>query len=144
MYNWIVLLHVASIFVFLLAHGVSMGASFKLRSERQIERLRGLMELSASMYTALYISLILILLTGILLGFMGGWWRQGWIWVSLVLFVLIMGAMSGIARQDYLPLRKALGLPYFEGTRIKPAVAPAADAEALALAARTRPGLLAG
>ncbi len=144
MYNWIVWLHVACVFVFLLAHGVAMGVSFQVRNERQVERLRGLLDLSTSVYRAVYVTLILILLTGILLGFMGGWWRQGWIWASLALLVIEVGAMTGLARRDYLPLRKALGLHYFEGNRLMPAGTPAPDAEALALAGRTQPGLLAG
>jgi hypothetical protein len=143
MYNWIVLLHVLSVMVFLMVHGVALAVSFQIRAEKNLERARGLLELSASMYAALYPALVLILLTGIVLAFMGNWWHQGWIWAALILFVVEVGAMSGIARRDYLPLRRALGLRLVVNGRVQPAAGPSNEAEALALLEHTHPDLLA-
>ena len=46
MYNWWVFLHIAGVFAFLTAHGVSVGVAFKLRRERDPQRILALNELS--------------------------------------------------------------------------------------------------
>jgi len=143
MYRWIVFVHVASVFAFLMAHGVSAFVAFAVRAERQPERLRALLALSGSSYTIMYLSLLLILVSGITLGFMQSWWGQGWIWAALVLLVLIAAAMGILGPRDFGPMRKAAGLPYFERGRPQPAVPPQPDERLLALAARTRPAFLA-
>ena len=144
MYSWIVLLHVLSVALFLMVHGVAAATSLQLRQERNIERARALLELTAGTTNILYVALGLILLTGVILAFMGGWWHQGWIWAALVLFIATSVAMSIIAQQDYTPLRKALGLRYFQNGRPQPPVAPSPDTEVFTLLGRTRPGLLVG
>ena len=35
----------------------------------------------------MYLSLLLLLLTGIAGGFIGSWWSRGWIWAALVLVI---------------------------------------------------------
>ena len=50
----------------------------------------------------------LIVLTGILTGFQGHWWRYGWIWVSLVLLIGISAAMMPLGRAIYGAIRQAL------------------------------------
>jgi hypothetical protein len=48
MVRWIVFLHIAGIFGFLLSHGSSAGVVFALRHERKPERIRALLQLSGS------------------------------------------------------------------------------------------------
>jgi len=48
MYPWFVYLHILGIFGFLLAHGASAAAAFALRRERNLERVRVLLDLSTS------------------------------------------------------------------------------------------------
>lgn len=130
MYAWLILLHVLSVFVFLLAHGVSMGVAFRLRKERELEFIRGLLTLSADTYPFMYLALLLILVTGIILGFQANWWRFGWIWVSLGLLIAIVVAMSILGANLYSGVRKAVGLPYMEYGKPRPAQ-PTASAEEL-------------
>jgi hypothetical protein len=128
MYSWMVFLHVLSAFAFVMAHGISVGVLFKVKQETNAERIAALVELSVSYFGGMYISLLVMLVTGIALGFMGGLWGQGWLWTSLVLLIIEMGAMPAMATRPFTELRKALGLPYFERMKPQPAL-PRASAE---------------
>jgi uncharacterized membrane protein len=101
MYSWWVFIHLVGVFAFLTAHGVSVGVAFKLRRERDPQRILALNEFSSSSVTLFYASLGLLLLGGIVAGFMGRWWGQAWIWTSLVLLILTSVAMILIARPYY-------------------------------------------
>ncbi len=109
-YPWVVYVHLASVFAFLLAHGVSAGVLFKLRSERTVERIRALLDLSKVSIGWTYTFLILLGLSGGTAAYLGGWWRQGWIWASAVVLILVALAMNWIGDPYYDRLRVAVGL----------------------------------
>ncbi len=142
MYQWLSFLHILGVFGFLLAHGASASVAFALRQERNHERVRALLTLSASSYPAMYLSLLVLLVTGIITGIMGKWWGRGWIWTSLFLLIAIIVAMSVLGSGKLSILRKALGLPYFERGKAQPAVAPASTQEIDALLAKSNPMLV--
>lgn len=142
MYPWLVYLHLLSLFGFLLAHGASSSASFALRRERNLERIRALLELSGNSFGVMYVSLLVLLLSGITAGVIGRWWSQIWIWASLVLLIVMIGAMAGLGSSIYGAARKAAGLPYFEGGRQRPPIEPAGEGEIHAVLARGKPVLL--
>jgi hypothetical protein len=124
MYYWVVLLHMVGVFGFLLAHGVSAGVILRLNSEREPERMRALLDLSGHSQSVMYPSLLVLLGAGIVAGFMGDWWGQGWIWASLVVLVLIFVAMI-VRGSSYLTgLRKAVGAEYFENRKRQPPLPP--------------------
>lgn len=93
MHRWWVFLHVAGVFGFLMAHGVSAYVTFRLRRERDPRRVGHLLELSASSVGAMWNSIGVLLLGGILAGFTGHFWGQAWIWVAIGLFVVVIAAM---------------------------------------------------
>ncbi len=90
MYTWFVFLHLVGILLFVIAHGVSASVSFQVRRERNLDRLRALAELSATSYPLTYGGLLLLLVSGIITGFMGHWWGSGWIWVSIIVLIAII------------------------------------------------------
>jgi formate hydrogenlyase subunit 3/multisubunit Na+/H+ antiporter MnhD subunit len=136
MYPWVVLLHVAGVFGFLLAHGASVGAMLRLRTERRRERIEALIELSAATMTAFYASIVVLLGAGILAGFIGNWWRMLWIWISLGLFLAIAAAMYPLASGYFRRIRIAVGT--------RPSGAPmASDEEIDELLASSRPMIVA-
>jgi hypothetical protein len=47
-YDWWLFIHVVGVVGFVLAHGVSTGMAFQIRNERSPERIRALLEMSAS------------------------------------------------------------------------------------------------
>ncbi len=145
MYLWMVYLHVLATLSFLLAHGVATVVSFRLRGQRDFAVARAWLELYAngSVFAVLYGSLLVLLLSGVIAGFMGHWWGRGWIWLSLGLLVGIIAAMWIIGSRHYSKLRKALGMPYFDGRKANPAVEPAPAEEIEALLATSPAALLA-
>jgi len=142
MYPWLVYLHIIAIFGFLLAHGASVAASFALKQERNLERVRVLLMLSVSTYGIMYLALLVLLLSGVGAGFAGNWWGSGWIWTSLVLLIVIILAMGAMGSRIYGGARRAAGLPYMEGTKLHAPVEPSSPEELDRILSRGNPILL--
>jgi hypothetical protein len=104
-----VFLHVLGVVVFALGHGTSIAVAFRLRKERDHPRIAAMLDVSAWSTGLMYIGLLLIIVPGVVLGFMGQYWGAWWLWLSIVLLVLVMGAMYGIAAPYYRSLRAATG-----------------------------------
>jgi hypothetical protein len=109
LYQWMVFLHIAGVFAFLTAHGVSVGVAFRVRGERDPRRILALLELSAWSTSLMYVGLLLLLAGGVTAGFIGDWWGSGWIWVSLGTLVLVMIGMYTVAAGYYKRLRLIVG-----------------------------------
>ncbi|HEU5349544.1 MAG TPA: hypothetical protein VFU63_13115, partial [Ktedonobacterales bacterium] len=71
MYRWIVFVHVLGVFGFLLAHGAAAVVAFRLHGEREVERVRALLELSRGSRTVANLSMLISIIAGIAAGFMG-------------------------------------------------------------------------
>ncbi len=122
MYYWIVFLHVAAVFTFLMAHGVSATVAFQLRrlsvgplNEQALERLRGQLDLSTNSLGTMYGSLLVLIVSGIIAGFMGNWWGHGWIWVAIGVLILTTILMYARGAFYFAQLRDTLGLPRYPG-----------------------------
>lgn len=105
MYRHWVFLHIAGVFGFLASHGVSMAVSIRLRKERDLARVQGLLDVSARTTGVMYTSLGTLLLGGIAATFSGGLWSFGWIWAALLLIVLVVLAMIFMAKPYYQKVR---------------------------------------
>jgi plastocyanin/uncharacterized membrane protein len=92
-HRWWVFLHIAGVFGFLMAHGVSAYVTLRLPRERDPARVSHLLELSASSVGFMWNSIGLLLLGGILAGFTGHFWGQAWIWAAIVILVAVIAAM---------------------------------------------------
>ncbi|MCL5429831.1 MAG: hypothetical protein M1347_08570 [Chloroflexi bacterium] len=112
LYTWLKYIHVLAGFMFLLGHGASVFVAYELKKTKDLERMKTLMDVSAAGWPAMMLSLLVLLLAGIITGFMGGWWGALWIWVSLVLLAAITGWMFSLGGKVYHPLRKMLGMEY--------------------------------
>jgi hypothetical protein len=142
-YSWVKLVHVLAVLGLLAAHGVSVGVAFKLRGERERERVGALLDLSRASLNAMYGSLGILLLAGVVAGIMGGWFTRAlWIWISLGLLFGIMVAMYYLGTSHFNELRKAAGLPYAIGSRRQPAVEPVSETDLTTLIAEGRPWTL--
>lgn len=126
---WVVFLHVLSTLTFFLAHGASVAMAFKLRNEKEFERIRAMLDLSASTINVMFISFLLLGLTGLALPFMLKLWNKGWVWISIVLMVLVVVQMWFMNAKRYIHLRKLVGLPYMLGSKEFPAEEPASTEE---------------
>lgn len=143
MYGFVVFLHVLGAFTFVLAHGASVLAAFRIRSERDPVRVATLLELSSLGIGVMYIGLGVLLVAGIAAGFMGDHWGRGWIWASLGILVAVAVAMYAMGTTFYARLRVAAGatVPPQLAARYDP---PPTSAEVAIMAASNRPFLLAG
>lgn len=101
MYGWWVFLHIVGAAGFLLSHGTSAAIAFRLRRERDPNKVIALIELSRSTYTALYVSIVLLLAGGIVAGFVGHWWGRGWIWTALALMIVLIVVMGIVGTPYY-------------------------------------------
>jgi hypothetical protein len=132
------------VFGFLLAHGSSSVVAFRLRRERDPARVAALLDLSSSSLALLYGSLLLLLGAGIVAGFLGHWWGQGWIWTGLGLLVGLMIAMYASASTYYDRVRQAVGVQTYSQKRKDIAPGPQAAPEEIdALLRSLRPFLVA-
>jgi hypothetical protein len=114
MYNWFLFAHIASVAGFLLAHGTSAAMALRLRAEKTTDGIRSLTDLSKQTTNVMYGFILLILVSGLFLGFQGQWWGRGWIWTALVVLIVTIGAMSALGRR-YSAVRAAVGLPVRAG-----------------------------
>lgn len=115
LYRWIVFVHVTAALLFFMGHGVSAAVALKVQSESNRERMRALLQLSngAPLFGATWTLFLVMLVSGITVGFMGRWWGSGWIWASLGILVAVSVA-SMILGSGYLNrLREGLGLPSY-------------------------------
>ncbi len=142
-YPWIVLIHVAGGFGFVLGHGASVIVAFRLRSERDPARVSALLDLSSGSLGMMYGALLVLLIAGIAAGFVGGHWGQAWIWVALGVFIVIVVAMYPLGSQHYAKVRRAFGLKTYQDKADVPAPEPASAAEQAALLASPQPWILA-
>jgi small-conductance mechanosensitive channel len=126
---WLVFLHSLSAFTFFLAHGTSIAMAFKIRSETNFDRIRAMLELSGSTVGVMFISFLVMGLSGLVLPFILKLWGKGWIWVSIILMVIVTVQMVVMNDKRYKHLRKLVGMPYMIGKNDFPAEEPASQAE---------------
>jgi hypothetical protein len=92
MYNWLVFLHVFFAFTFMLAHGVHAAAMLAFRTEKDPERALTFFNIVPELHMV-RILMILLGLPGLIAALITSWWRQGWVWVSVVVFFMISFVM---------------------------------------------------
>lgn len=117
MYLWWKYVHIVGGLGFLSAHGATAAVAFRLRKERDPARIRALLDLSRSTRPWMYVSLLVLLVAGVVDGFKGGWWDQGWIWSALILLTMMLVAAFPLAVPYYIRVRRAVE----DGSAITPA-----------------------
>lgn len=124
------LAHVLAAFAFLATHGVSMAVWWRLRRERDRTRLVSFLDLSASMLVPMTVAAIVLIASGILAGIAGGWWFNGqwWLWLSIGLLVIVVGAMTPLLAIPLNEVRQAAGIPTPADRKAGVAPEPADDA----------------
>jgi hypothetical protein len=144
---WLILLHVLAVLGFLMVHGVSAFVLFRLRQEHDRERIRTLLDASASTQNLLGLFLLVFFASGVLAGLAGpNWWNNGtlWLWVSLAVFIGVMIGMTAFGAAYLNGLRVALGLPTTRQRALAAdAPVPVDDAALAALLASPRPMIVA-
>jgi hypothetical protein len=146
LYSWLIFVHIGALLGFVMAHGVSVGVLFGLRRGGTLERIRTLLDLSVSSFTAVYISLVILLLSGIVAGILHGLFTSGrwWLWVSLALFLGIAFFMSYVRWFQMVAVRHAAGQQTPDDVKKGiPAPEPGDEAAIVAAVEKVRPWLVA-
>jgi len=144
-YSWLVFVHVGALLAFVMAHGVSVGVLFALRRGGSLERTRSLLDLSSSSFTAVYASVLVLLLSGIAAGIARSFFTSGrwWLWVSLAIFFGIVVFMSWVRWVRMIDVRHAAGLQTPDDVKKGiPAPEPGDEAAIVAAVERTLPWLV--
>jgi len=108
MYTWWRFLHVLGALGFLAAHGATAAVAMRLRKERDPAKIRALLGLSSSTRPWMYVSLLLLIAAGVIAGFQGHWWDEGWVWTALILLVVLLVAAVPLAVPYYVRVRRAV------------------------------------
>jgi MFS family permease len=109
-YPWVVFVHVAAAFLFVMGHGAAMWVSDQIRYERDATRIKVLLVMSSRSLSLVYAGLVTLLVGGIIAGIMHGHFSRGWIWAAIVVLVAIIVLMYGLATPYYARVRAAVGL----------------------------------
>jgi MFS family permease len=91
-YAWIVFVHVAAAFLFVMGHGAAMWVSDQIRYEWDATRIKVLLVMS-SRSLGLYAALVTLVVAGIIAGIMHGHFSRGWIWAAIAVLVAIIVLM---------------------------------------------------
>jgi cytochrome bd-type quinol oxidase subunit 2 len=99
MYHYWVVLHILGVAAFLLAHGVSMFALYRLRTlDLDRQRIADTITFSGATTRPMYISLIVLVTAGTVAGYQGGWFDDWWIWISIVVLIATTVLMTVTAK----------------------------------------------
>jgi hypothetical protein len=136
LYLGIVIAHVFFVIVAFAAHGVSAFSSFGVKRSSDRAELRTLLGLSGMSLGVAGVGLLLVVVFGIWAAIMGGHFSRAWPWVSIVVLVVVVFAMTPLAANPMRAMRVALG----EGKDKSGApLTPGTDAELAAAQAKLRP-----
>jgi hypothetical protein len=92
MYNWLVFLHIFFAFALMLAHGAHAAAMLAFRTEKDPERSLTFFNNVPDIKVVRYLA-VLMGLAGFVAAFITPWWRQGWVWASVAVYLIITFVM---------------------------------------------------
>jgi hypothetical protein len=127
--RWLIFLHVLAALTFFLAHGASAAMALRVRRETDFIRIRAMLDLSESTIELMFLSFLVMGLTGLVLPFFNHFWNQAWVWVSIILMIFVLFWMVWMNERAYKVLRKLVGQPYRQGAKEYPAEPPATAEE---------------
>ena len=141
---WLVFIHIVGAFGFVLSHGVSAFVAFRVRAERDPARIGALLDLSGISLGAMYTSLLVLVVAGVLAAVVGGYFNgKFWVWAAIITLLVVAGAMYPLATEHYTRLRRAIGQKTQRDKPGDPLPAPLDDAGLAALLDNRRPEAIA-
>jgi hypothetical protein len=97
-FQWWLLLHLAGVLVFVGAHGVSMFVMYRIRGERDRQRIAELITFSGTTTRPMYIGLAILTIGGVGLGITLHVFSRWWLWIAIGILLITIGLMSGLAK----------------------------------------------
>ncbi len=126
------LVHVVASIVFVALHVVSGWVMFSVRGSRDRAKITRLLGMSSRSLMPASIALLVAALSGLTMGWIGGYAGTLWWWASVVMLIVVGGAMTPLAGTWMNNVRHAVGLRTQGDKKDAPDPVPATD-EALAL-----------
>jgi hypothetical protein len=123
-YDLFVVAHILGAFIFAMAHGVNLFVAFRIRSERDVDRIRAYLELSGQSIGMTYAGLAILLVAGIATAVMHGWFGFLWTWLALGLVIVLAILMFARGSLYYGEVRHAVGLKSYQDKPDAPAPRP--------------------
>ena len=96
-WQWWLLVHLTGVLVFVGAHGVSMFVMFRIRGERDRQRIAELITFSGTTTRPMYIGLAILTVGGVGAGLTLHLFSQWWLWIAIAILLITIGLMSGLA-----------------------------------------------
>ena len=106
-FNWVLYAHIASAFVFLAAHGVSMVVLYRIRSEGDRAKIMTLITLSGATTLPMYVALGAIVISGVLAALKLESFGHWWVWVAITILVVTIGLMTAVAKPYFAKIKLA-------------------------------------
>jgi uncharacterized membrane protein len=97
LYAWLKFLHLVGLAVFLFGHGITAGSAMAVRRRPGAAVSRAMLGVSMRSYAVAYPGLLLLVVTGVWMAFLGGFWHSGWIWASIAVLVAILAVMGALS-----------------------------------------------
>jgi MFS family permease len=142
LYPWVVFVHVAAAFLFVMGHGASMWTSDQIRRERDPARIRALLELSGRSLGLVYGGLLTLLIAGVAAGIMGSHFSRGWIWTAIIVLIAEIVLMYALASRYYARVREAVGMRSYGMPKDAPDPTPVSAEELALLVDNRRPDVI--
>ena len=102
LYVWLKFFHVLGVGMFLFGHGISAVTSFAVRGRPADAATGALLRASIRSGAISYPGLLLLIGTGVWMGFAGSFWRTGWIWAAIVVLVVTLVVMGALSRHYHM------------------------------------------
>ncbi len=109
-YRWLLFGHILAVLGLVGSHGVSMFVLYAIRSERDRKKILDLITLSGRTILPMYVSIGLIVVFGILLAIDQDVLGRGWLWLSVILLLAMVGLMSATAKPYFARVKLACEL----------------------------------
>ncbi len=106
-FSWVKYAHIASAFLLLASHGVSMVVMYRIRRERDRSKILTLVTLSGETIMPMYIAIGLLVATGVLAALKLQSFSHWWIWLAIGLLVATIGLMTAIAKPYFTKVKAA-------------------------------------
>ncbi len=107
MIQWALYFHIAAVLALLATHGASMLVLYRIRGERDRAKILSMLNLSGEAATPTYVSLVLVLATGVWNMFLIHSLTKAWVWLAIVILVAMVGLMMMVAKPYFVRVKAA-------------------------------------
>jgi hypothetical protein len=110
MIQWALVFHVLAVLALLGTHGTSMLVLYRIRGETDRAKIVSMLNVSGESATPMYVSLGLVLVTGVWNMWAIHAWTKAWVWLAIVILVAIVGLMTAVAKPYFARVKTACEL----------------------------------